>query len=436
MKQFQATIDSLAFGGSGVCRVDGKVCFVPFSCPGDQVSLAVTAEKRSYFQASITEVLSPSPRRVSPACPHFGICGGCSWQHIDYGEQCAAKRSILAEALWRGARVPAELVGETVAAPQAYGYRSRVQFKLFAAPDRLHIGFYRGTTHRVVDLPSGCPVARPEINLALAELRPLLEGYSGRNRIPQVNLECGDEGCVAVINYIGDDRQGLIALLERNRGRLGSLSGMWLQTGRKSTLTRLWGDEFLYYGMQAGHGRMIRLGFAPGGFSQVNRDQNRALVTIIRESGALRSDGDLLDLYCGNGNLSLPLAGEVREITGIEEYQGSIDLAECNKQGNGISNATYLSDDAVSAVRLLAESGRRFSTVLLDPPRSGAADVASILGRLRSEAIIYVSCDPATMARDCGILAGQGYRVRSSRPIDMFPHTYHIESITLLTPSS
>ncbi len=436
-----ATIDSLAFGGNGVCRLDGKVCFVPFSCPGDQLRLAVTAEKRSYQTARITEILAPSADRVNPPCPVFGSCGGCNWQHIDYHRQLEAKRRILAETLWRSARVPAECVAETVPSPLRYGYRSRVQFKLYATPDRLHIGFYRGTTHLVEDIADGCAVALPVINQALQQLRPVLEASPGRTTIPQINVECGDAGCVAIVNYIGPDREGIAAYFREQRDRLASLTGLWLQTGRKSTLTRVWGDERLYYRLPSPGRDDILLGFTPGGFSQVNRDQNRTMLEIVREMAELDGTGHLLDLYCGNGNFSLPLAGSAASVTGMEEYEGSICEAETNMRANGIVNAEFLCADAAVGVRKLADAGRVFDLVILDPPRSGAPGVASEIPRLRPERIIYVSCDPNTMARDCGVLAGQGYRVERSIPLDMFPQTYHLESITLLrrenaTPNS
>jgi 23S rRNA (uracil1939-C5)-methyltransferase len=432
--EFPIAIETLAFGGSGVGRIDGKVCFVPYACPGDELRVRVVAEKRSFVTARIEEIVTPSPYRVQPPCPLFGSCGGCSWQHVDYPRQLEAKRLIAAEAMWRGARVPADLVGETLASPLPFGYRSRVQFKLHNAANGLHIGFFRHATHFVEDAPQGCPIAMGVINDALRSLREVLATFPEPAAIPQVNIDCAEQEVVGVVNYIGGDTEGVASFFRSHRQALTPLTGLYLQTGRKSTLSRVWGDELLSYTMPDGRDEesSCTLGFRPGGFSQVNAPQNRALLQRIRSLAGLQGKERVLDLYCGNGNFSLPLAGEVGAITGVEEYGDSIAAAQDNCRCNGIGNAEFMVADATGAVRRLAADGRRFDLVILDPPRSGAGETVPELHRLRPEKIIYISCDPSTLARDCGVLAGKGYRVRTTVPVDMFPQTYHVESITLL----
>ncbi|QEM68477.1 methyltransferase domain-containing protein [Geobacter sp. FeAm09] len=429
-----AIIDSLAFGGNGVCRIDGKVCFVPLSCPGDEVRLAVTAEKRSYLTARIVELVTPSPLRVPPPCPLFGTCGGCSWQHIAYSHQLAAKRSIHAETLWRGGRVPGERVGEAVASPREYGYRNRVQFKLHAAPDGLKIGFFRNASHFVEDAAQGCPIAAPAINEALSNLRSVLASFAEPAAIPQINIECGDDEAVATINYIGNDHDAVARFFQGCFHELAPLTGIFLQSGRKSTLRKICGDGYLAYSMPATapDSPPATLTFRPGGFSQVNGSQNRAILEIVRRMAAFRGHEHLLDLYCGNGNFSLPLAGCVAGITGLEGYGDSISAARDNCRLNGVSNAEYLCTDAAEGVARLAAAGRRFDTVILDPPRTGAAEAMTGLSGLKPDTIIYISCDSSTLARDCGLLARQGYHVAESVPLDMFPQTFHLESVTLL----
>ncbi|HEX9078523.1 MAG TPA: class I SAM-dependent RNA methyltransferase [Desulfuromonadaceae bacterium] len=428
---FQVSIESLAFGGSGVGRIDGKVCFVPFSCPGDEVRVRVVSEKRSYLTARIEEIVAPSPHRVAPPCPLFGSCGGCSWQHIDYPRQVEAKRLILSEAMWRGARVPADLVAETVASPLRFGYRSRVQFKLHAGAGGLHIGFYRQGSHFVEDAPRGCPVALGLVNDALRRLREVLATFPEPAAIPQINIDCAEQGAVGIVNYIGRNPEGAAAFFDRHAQALKPLTGLYLQTGRKSTLARVWGDGRLVYTLPTGSGT-CELGFRPGGFSQVNGSQNRALLERIRDLAGFRGEERLLDLYCGNGNFSLPLAGEVGAVTGVEEYGDSIAAARDNCCRNGITNAEFIVADAGGAVRRFAAEGRRYEVVILDPPRSGAAETVRELRHLKPERIIYISCDPSTLARDCGLLAADGYRVVTAVPVDMFPQTYHVENIALL----
>lgn len=427
-------IESLAFGGSGVGRSDGKVCFVPFSCPGDDLQVCVTSEKRSYLTARIDSILTPGEDRITPACPLFGSCGGCSWQHVAYGRQLAEKRRILAEALWRGARVPGELIGETIASPLTYGYRSRVQFKLHVAEGRLCIGFYRQGSHFVEDAPQGCPLALPVINRILDGLREIVPAFPDAHRVPQINLDCAEQGAVVIVNYIGDDLRGAAEFFRQQAARLEQVSALYLQTGRKSTLRKLFGDELLAYRLEGATPETApcTLTYRPGGFSQVNADQNRALLRLVREFAACEGSEELLDLYCGNGNFSLPLAGNVASVTGIEEYGDSIAAARHNARLNGIDTAEFIQADAATGVRRLLAEGRRFNTVILDPPRSGAAEVVSLIPGLKPDRIIYISCDPSTLGRDCGRLAGSGFRVAASVPVDMFPQTFHLESVTLL----
>jgi len=429
-----AIIDKLAFGGNGVCRIKGKVCFVPLSCPGDEVRLAVTAEKRSYLTARIIELITPSPLRVAPPCPLFGTCGGCNWQHIAYSHQLMAKRDIHAETLWRGGRVEGERVGETVASPFEYGYRNRVQFKLHAGTAGLKIGFFRNATHDVEDAVQGCPISLPAINEGLSSLRNALALFPEPAAIPQISIECGVRETVATIKYIGKKHDMVARFFQERFHELPSLNGIFLQTGHTSALQTLCGDGYLAYPMPAvaPDSPPTTLTFRPGGFSQVNSFQNVAILELVRRMAAFRGHEHLLDLYCGNGNFSLPLAESVASVTGLEGYGDSIAAAQDNCRLNGISNAEYVCADAAEGVARLAAAGRCFSTVILDPPRMGAAEAIPGLCRLNPERIIYISCDSSTLARDCGLLAGHGYRVAESVPVDMFPQTFHVESVTLL----
>ena len=427
-------IDKLAFGGSGVCRIDGKVCFVPLSCPGDEVRLAVTSEKRSYLTARITEIITPSPLRVSPPCPLFGSCGGCNWQHIAYSQQLAEKRNIHADILWRGARVEGERVGKAIASPHEYGYRNRVQFKLHSGAAGLKIGFFRNGTHIVEDAAQGCPIALPAINSALSRLRSVLASFPEPAAIPQINIECGARETVATLNYTGNDHDMVARFFLERFSELAPLSGIFLKTGRKSAMQKLCGDGYLAYPMTAAAPGFlpVTLTFRPGGFSQVNSAQNLAILEIIRRMGEFGGHEHLFDLYCGNGNFSLPLAQGIASVTGVEGYEDSILAARDNCRLNGVSNAEYVCADAVIGVARLAAAGRRFHTIILDPPRTGAADAIPGICSLDPDRIIYISCDSSTLARDCGLLAGRGYCVAESVPLDMFPQTFHLESVTLL----
>jgi len=432
-----AIIDKLAFGGNGVCRIDGKVCFVPFSCPGDEVSLRITAQKKSYCTASIAEFLNSSPFRTVPVCPIFGACGGCSWQHIRYPAQLEQKKQIMAETLWRGARVPAELIDDVVAATNQYGYRNRLQFKVSARNGMLNIGFYRQGSHQVEDAADGCPIAAPVINQVLNCCRTVLQSYPDVESIYQLSIDAGDSGLFVVIDHGGVVTSKNRAYFIDRSGDFGPCTGLFLKVDKQSSYEKLWGNAEISYRMNLAdpNKRALELTYSPGGFAQVHQAQNLAMLSVIRRLGAFAPTELLLDLYCGNGNFSLPLAAEVASVIGIEGNADSIRAAEYNRELNKVANARFFCDDVTAGVLRLIEEGQKFDTVLLDPPRSGAGDAVAGIVRLQPNKIIYVSCDPSTLARDCGLLSGCGYRVVTSVPIDMFPQTYHLESVTLLCRS-
>ena len=432
-----ATIDKLAFGGNGVCRIDGKVCFVPFSCPGDELSLRMTAQKKSYSTASIAEIMVPSPDRTVPECPLFGACGGCNWQHISYPVQLRHKRHILAETLWRGARVEADLIDAVVAAANPYGYRNRIQFKVSSRNGELRIGFYRQSSHVVEDVADGCPIAAPVINQVLNSFRAILLSYPDVELVTQLNVDAGDSGVIVVIHQNGAVTSKHKDYFVDHAGSFGPCTGLFLKAEGQPYGEKLWGSSEISYRMNQADpvNKPLLLSYPPGGFAQVHQLQNIAMLSVIRRLGAFATTERLLDLYCGNGNFSIPLASEVASVVGIEGNADSIKAAEYNKELNMVANIQFFCDDATSGVRRLVEQGLEFDTVLLDPPRSGAGDaIAGIVG-LKPDKIVYVSCDPSTLARDCGLLSGFGYRVIRSVPVDMFPQTYHIESVTLLCRS-
>jgi len=428
------TIERLAFGGNGIGRINGKVCFVPFGCPGDELLVRVITEKRSYLTAGIVSVISPGPDRVTPPCPLFGSCGGCNWQHVSYSRQLTEKKLIFSDALWRGGRVPGERIGDVLPSADSYGYRIRVQLKLHAASGRLAIGFYRQGTHFVEDAAQGCPIALPVINRAIEKLRRLLPLFSELTKIPQINIDCGESGAVAIVNYIGGDIAGAAHFFESRTTELEPLTGLYLQTGRKSTLRKIFGDDTITYSLPgaAPDQPACLLNYRPGGFAQVNRGQNSEILRLVRLFADCRGNERILDLYCGNGNFSLPLAGSCSAVTGIEEYGDSIAAAIDNARQNGINHAEFIRGDAAAGARRLVAEGRQFDCVLLDPPRSGAAELVGDICRLKPARIIYISCDPGTLGRDCGLFSAGGYQVRTSVPVDMFPQTFHLESVTLL----
>lgn len=428
------TIDKLAFSGNGVCRIDGKVCFVPFSCPGDQVTLRITQQKKSYSTAVIKDLLISSPDRIAPLCPVFGECGGCNWQHVRYPVQLEQKQQIFADALWRGARIDACFIRDIISSPIEYGYRSRVRFKVAVIDRNIQIGFFRNGSHEVVDALDGCPVAIPVINEILAGFRLILPGCSEIGQITEICIDTGECGAVAIVHCSGHSKASLRKFLTEQSTVLKSCTGLFLQSDKRIVPEKIWGSDEIIYSMAGPDAvsPVLKLSYLPGGFSQINQLQNAVILNEIRRLGAFKQSYKLLDLYCGNGNFSLPVAAQVESVLGVEGAEGAIASANLNKSRNGIHNVQFRCDNVKSALHGLVEDGRKFDVVLLDPPRAGADEAVPDIVKLDPEKIIYVSCDPSTLARDLGIFAGFGYRVQECVPLDMFPHTYHIESVTSL----
>jgi 23S rRNA (uracil1939-C5)-methyltransferase len=436
MSEHEIHIDKMAFGGAGIGRVNGKICFVPFTAVGDTAAIRIKTEKKSYCEAELLHIIEPSPLRADPPCPVFGKCGGCDWQHLEYAAQLQAKQELFSEILWRNARVEADRILPIIGAPQPYGYRSRIQLKMTCVEGKILIGFYKAGTHHVVAVPQECAIACPAVNRTLQELRDMLYAFPEPEKIPQIDISSGDDGAVLLIfHYIGDNREKIRAFLDDNRHRLSLTRGIFLQYGRKNSLERVFGMETISYSLS---GELFNglpgmcLSTSRGGFSQVNYRQNSALIDTALQWTRPGDKDKILDLYCGNGNFSLALARFAGSVTGFEDYDQSIRDAENNRMKNGLSNLRFECIDSVAGIKKLAAAGERFSIAVLDPPRTGAAEAVQVIPGLNPAKILYISCDPPTLARDIALLKKSGYGVTKSVPVDMFPQTYHLESVTLL----
>jgi 23S rRNA (uracil1939-C5)-methyltransferase len=435
MSEAELEIERMCYGGAGFGRLEGKACFIQFAAPGDRVRIRILKEKRSFLEGELLEIPVPSALRVAAACPLFGRCGGCNWQHLPYAEQLKQKGEIFGDSLRRLGRVESACLEPVAPSAKEYGYRSRIQLKLSRKGGTTALGFFRGATHEVVDAPLGCAIADPLLNTITAQFRALLPLLPELAAVSQIDLAMSDDGeSVAVLHLDGNDPAPLHQALLGARDQLPSVSGLYLRAGAKSRIEKVFGVESLSYHLPADlvpGSRPMALRFGRGGFSQVNYPQNLRLIRTVLELAALTGKERVLDLYCGNGNISVPVAPFAAQLLGIEGYAPSIDDALANAKANGVLNATFQVSDAALAVARLAARGERFDLIILDPPRSGAESVGEI-ARLAPKSIIYVSCDPPTLSRDLALLGEKGYRVVVSQPVDMFPQTYHLESVTLL----
>jgi 23S rRNA (uracil1939-C5)-methyltransferase len=421
-------IDALAYGGSGVGRHAGKAVFVPFTAPGDLIRCRIVREKKRFAEGELLELIEPSAERREPPCPVFGACGGCQWQHLTYETQIRWKEEIFADTLRRQGGAEGDFPRHLVPSSDEWNYRSRVQFKCRQTVDGFVMGFYRRGSHYVVDVEN-CPITAAPLNEALRLFRRWLPQSPCPERIPQVDMAVDDENRIRiVVHVLGSDYAALrdfLAPLAEDAG-----FALFFQAGRKDTLVPVTGDEDLH--IRPVHGADLRLAYGPGGFAQVNLEQNRHLVEGVIAAAGLTGEEKVLDLFCGMGNFSLPLARKAKEVVGVEDFEPSIEKARENARKNGVRNASFHPRTAEGAANDLAGPGE-FDLVLLDPPRTGAYEVVKDLLSVRPPKIIYVSCDPPTLARDLKPLLHGGYRLVFATPFDLFPQTCHTESLSFLT---
>lgn len=416
-------IETLTFGGRGLGRHDGKAVFVPYTAPGDRVRCRVVRDRPQFAEAELGEVLRASPARRPPPCPVAGTCGGCQWQHLAYAEQLRWKERLFHEQLLRSGVATAEVLQPMVAAPDELTYRNRLQFKCRQTPTGLVAGFYRAGSHYVEDTPR-CLLARPAIQEAYALLRGILPDAPRPDALPQFDLSCSDDGRVAVLFHVLPDAHRLMRPWLTDIAKAAGLAAA-LQVGRKENIAALCGDAGLVTSIDD---PPLALHVGAGGFSQVNPEQNRQMVAAVITAAALTGQERVLDLYCGVGNFSLPLARRAAAVVGVENYAPAIADAIGNASRNALDNLRFHAEPAEEAVLRHGS----FDLVLLDPPRTGAYPLMRDLLVLQPPRILYVSCDPVTLTRDLKPLVHNGYRVVSSRPFDFFPQTWHVESLTVL----
>ncbi|MRR13968.1 class I SAM-dependent RNA methyltransferase [archaeon] len=423
---FKLTIGSLSFGGRGVGRRDdGKVIFVPMVIPGETVMVSIDREYSSYATARLEAVLEKSPLRIDPLCPYFDHCGGCDWQHIPYAEQVAWKNNILGSELKRAVPDGSFEHLQSLASPLAYGYRCHAVFQCSSKPS-LKMGFFMKQSNDVIDIDR-CPVINPKLQEIVKGIRDILRRDPVRH-IESIEIHSPQEECVVQVRCREHDRRVVLRVMESMHQDLGltGISFVLPVPGRKDHVL---GQRCFMYDLRT-RGASFRLSSTFGAFIQANMMVNEALVQHVSDlaGGSAR----ILDLYSGNGNFSIPLAGEASSVTAVEQNRALIRQAEVGSKTNGLNNIRFLALDAKKAMEQLIHEGLGFETIILDPPRDGAKDVMKLISGLGPERIIYISCNPTTLARDVKHLVNTDYLLKSLRLFDMFPQTYHIESAAYL----
>lgn len=424
-------IERLAYGGDAIARLDdGRTAFVRGGCPGDTVAFVLEEDKGRFVRGSVESVISASTDRVRPQCPFFGECGGCHWQHIAYERQLCAKRDEVADALARIGHLDGttSVVSDTVASPTAYGYRNKIELVVDASSPRPLLGFHRAGSDRIVPvdqcllLPKNLRRAPKALNGALRYLAG--ESDLGINRVAlraathtrdvEIALWTAPAAFprTAAAKTLGQavPATSIVRVLSKANGKGRKVAGVEVLSGKGCWRERVSGHSFTVS--------------APS-FFQVNTKAAELLVELVLD--ALQPDGTdrVLDLYAGAGTFTLPLAAVAGEVVAVEAAGSAVRDLRRNLEENALW-AEVVGGDAAREFGSLG----RFDLVVVDPPRAGLdAAVIGALGRARPRALAYVSCDPATLARDAARLADAGYTLTQATPVDLFPQTYHIETV-------
>jgi 23S rRNA (uracil1939-C5)-methyltransferase len=423
-------VESLDHEGQGVAHVDGKVVFIEGALPGETVEIAIRRRKPAYEVATTTRVVHASSQRVVPRCAHFGVCGGCSMQHVDPRAQVAAKQRVLEDCLQRIGPVTPECILPAVHGPTwGYRYRARLSVRDVRKKGGVLVGFHEKRSSYVADMRE-CHVVPPDVSAMLVPLRTLVESLTIRDQMPQIELAIGDAVTVLVFRNLAPltraDEQALCAFADRYR------VCVYLQPKGPDTVVRLHPVEApeLDYLLPEFD---LRLPFSPAEFTQVNHAVNRVLV---RRAIALldpRPGERIADLFCGLGNFSLAIARRGARVLGVEGSAALVRRAQENAAANGLGDLAHFAAADLFAVTAdhIAAWGP-IDKLLIDPPRDGAIALVKALAEPFPRRIVYVSCSPSTLARDAGVLVNvHGYRLAAAGVVNMFPHTSHVESIAL-----
>ncbi|MFD0706157.1 23S rRNA (uracil(1939)-C(5))-methyltransferase RlmD [Photorhabdus akhurstii] len=423
------TADNLDAQGQGVARHQGKTIFVAGLLPGEQAQVQLTEEKRQFAKAKLVKRLSDSPYRVNPRCPHFGVCGGCQQQHVALDLQRESKASVLEHLIRRetGVTVSAKPV---ILGPE-YGYRRRARLGLHyqvkqhqIKQRQLVMGFRQNQSNELVAIKE-CPVLRPELEQLLQPLSQCLNNLKAVKRLGHVELVLADNGPLMILRHLDplkrEDREKLCTFSVQHN------VAVYLAADETSLESLNQPPEPWY---QVGG---LKLVFSPRDFIQVNDQVNQQMVAQAMEWLDLQPNDRVLDLFCGMGNFTLPIGRVVQSVVGVEGVATLVANGQYNARLNNLDNISFCHENLEADIHHQPWAKLGFNKVLLDPARAGAAGVMSHIVELAPEKVVYVSCNPTTLARDSKILLEAGYQIISVRMLDMFPHTGHLESMALFS---
>ncbi len=441
----EITIDAMSSDGSGIGRYEGMAIFVPLSAVGDKIRCKILKVQKNYAFGKIEEIIAPSPDRITPDCPYFDKCGGCSLRHISYESEAKLKTDKVKDCIERigGLKnIPFEPI---ISAPHRCGYRNKAQIPVGLDKNgKLIMGFYQGHSHRIIDARH-CLLQPEEFGVITDVFREWFENWGDsvyneethKGVIRHLYLRRGEmTGEIMVCVVINADKlKNADKLLTMLRENVPSMTSFILNTNKEKTNVILgkkcrtvWGNETI-----ADELCSLRFNISPLSFYQVNRTQAERIYNKAAEYACLTGEETLMDLYCGAGTIGLSMAHKVKKLIGVEIIDAAIENAKVNAAENGITNAEFICSDAAKAADMLEKRGEKPDVVIIDPPRKGcAAELIETISKMNPKRVVYVSCDPATLARDLKIFDEKGYKAQKVTPADLFPGTAHVETVVSL----
>lgn len=424
-------ITKLSHDGRGVGRDNsGKTVFIDGVLPGERVTYQVTRNNRRYDEAVVVEIENPAPQRAEPKCKHFLTCGGCSQQHISSEAQLAAKQQSVLEQLQHfGQTQPTHILPPLTGPLWGYRNKARLGVRYVIKKDKLLVGFREKQKNYLAQIES-CEILHPKIGLLITPLQEVIRGLVAFKDIAQIEVAVGDERMALIfrnmVTLCAADQEALIAFAKQHDFDL------YLQPDNAASVYKVWpqdGIERLYYALPVYN---LNLGFYPLDFTQINPELNRKMIAQAISLLQLNSEDRVLDLFCGLGNFTLPMATIAASVTGVEGSETMVQRGYENAQRNNITNVSFFAADLTTDQRAATWAQQNYTKALIDPPRTGAAEIIPLLAGLGIDMILYVSCNPATLARDSGLLTQQyGYKLLDTGIMDMFPHTLHVETMAL-----
>lgn len=442
---YQSEIIDYTTEGSGVCKIDGAAVFVPSSAVGDKAEIKILKTAKNYAYGKIEKLIEASPYRTEPDCAVFGKCGGCTFRHISYESELSFKQKRVTDALCRIGGVDPPLISDIAGAERSNCYRNKAQLPVtYDSEGRVRVGFFAPRSHRVIPLDE-CKLQSP----AFQQATDIFLSWANEYRIPPYDekthsgilrhlylryAEKTDELMVCVVANAAELRKEKKLVSMLNEG-VKNLRTIVLNTNQEKTNVIMGKSCRVLSGCGYITDELCGMKFriSPFSFYQVNRDQAEKLYGLAAEFADLKENETLLDLYCGTGTIGLTMAAKVKRLIGVEIVPQAIEDARLNAEINNISNAEFICSDASEAAVMLEKKGIRPECIIVDPPRKGcdSALIDTIAG-MSPDRVVYVSCDPATLARDIKVFSSYGYNLCRAVPVDMFPRTVHVECVVCI----